>query len=265
MWPTNEPNTKLAWSADQSIGLCAAKGSRVSWPRNHQKIAYPRPQPMQEPYPRLSRWNSTPKVTPISNAMPKCNRMMVPREKFSVPYPASSGKSSPEEAQRPKINPPNVPAKPPATMARPQLNFGFATLPRSSAHKPSAKPAGIPRQSKKETSCGNRSRVSCNIDPEAAAPAISGTMPTGNTIHISTAKAKPHINPAPGLVARFAKSKANTAPNKSPHKIDCASMADNTIPCSAPPTAPMHNPSRISVMRGDNAFIYDSRRTASAF
>jgi hypothetical protein len=107
--------------------------------------------------------------------------------------------------------------------------------------------------------------VSCNIDPEAAAPVTSGTMPTGNTIHISTAKAKPHINPAPGLVARFAKSRANAAPNNSPHKTDCASGADNSIPCSAPPTAPMHKPSRISVTCGDNAFMCASRRTLSAF
>src|SRR3974390_683408 len=150
-------------------------------------------------------------------------------------------------------------------MARPQLNFGFATLPRSSAHKPSVRPAGIPRQSKKDTSCGNRSSASCNIDPEPAVLAASGTTPAGKRIHINTAKAKPQTNPAPGLVARFAKSKANTAPNKRPQKTDCARGTDNSEPCSAPPTAPTNNPSRISVARGENALITDSMRTIPAF
>src|SRR5262249_34265258 len=132
----------------------------------------------------------------------------------------------------------------------------------NSPQKPSASPTGAPKQSRNATSSGNRWRASASIECEPRAS--KGRTPAGKTIHNSTAKAKPQINPAPVLVARFAKSKPKAAPNKSPHSDDCASERPRIIPCSAPPDAPTDNPRRTSFVCTDNPLAFDSSCTIIA-
>src|SRR5215469_3023638 len=141
-------------------------------------------------------------------------------------------------------------------MARLQLNLAAADVEWSSPHEPNASPTGIPRQSSNATSSGNRSRASKSIECEPTA--IRGTMPAGNTIHSSTANAKPQINPAPGLVARFAKSKPKTVPKRTPQRIDCETDRVRMIPCSRPPNAPMNRQSRTRLACADKPLTLDS-------
>src|SRR5262249_30615867 len=123
-----------------------------------------------------------------------------------------------------------MPAKPPATTARPQRNLACANLECRAPQKPSASPTGVPRQSTNATSCGNLSRASLIKAPELERASI-GRTPAGTTIHSKVARARPQIKPAPGLVARLAKNKPKANPKRAPHEIVCTSEPDKRKPC----------------------------------
>src|ERR1700690_1993208 len=80
-------------------------------------------------------------------------------------------------------------------------------------------------------------------------------MPAGNTIHASSAQARPQIKPAPGLVARLAKNNPKISPNREPQKTPCASKLASNVACIAPPSPPMHKPRRGSTGRADPARV----------
>src|SRR5262249_42999511 len=142
-------------------------------------------------------------------------------------------------------------------MARLQLKVASTFSVCTSDQRPTPRPVGAPRQISNATSCGNCSRASVSIDREAVMPVSKGTKPEGNTIHMRTAKAKPQINPAPALVARFEKNKPNTAPKRMPLKSEYESESANNQLCSAPPDAPVRSPIRTAVARGDAALMLE--------
>ena len=132
-------------------------------------------------------------------------------------------------------------------MARPRRNCGCPALERSPLRTPSARPTGIPRQSRYATSSGNCARASLNIPIERLDPASIGRIPAGIITHRSNANPRPQINPAPGLVARWAKNRPKASPKRPPSNTPCASGVVSSALLTAPPVAPRPNPSRSSI------------------
>src|SRR5271155_4623162 len=78
-------------------------------------------------------------------------------------------------------------------------------------------------------------------------PANIGRMPAGIIIHRRNADPKPQINPAPGVVARWAKNRAKARPKRPPSNTPCASGVVSSALRRAPPIAPRPSPSRSSI------------------
>src|SRR5882724_11030731 len=74
-----------------------------------------------------------------------------------------------------------------------------------------------------------------------------GKIPAGTVTHRRNADPTLQINPAPGLVARWAKNRPKASPQKPPSKTPCASDVVNSALRKAPPIAPRPNPSRGSI------------------
>jgi hypothetical protein len=69
----------------------------------------------------------------------------------------------------------------------------------------------------KATSWGKLARASLSM-PMGWVARRKDKIPAGPTIHKSRAAATPHINPAPGLVARLEKKTPKAAPKSPPYK-----------------------------------------------
>src|SRR3984957_15558116 len=79
---------------------------------------------------------------------------------------------------------------------------------------------------------------------ERPEPANKGKIPTGRNNHRRKAAPSPQINPAPELLARYAKRWPKASPNREPSIIPRAGdVARSALP-SAPPAPPTARPQR---------------------
>src|SRR5215469_7004270 len=82
---------------------------------------------------------------------------------------------------------------------------------------------------------------------ERPEPFNMGRIPAGIVTHRRNADPTPQINPAPGVVARWAKNRPKASPKKLPSKRPCASDVVRSALRKAPPNAPNPNPSKGSI------------------
>src|SRR5260370_13811282 len=81
------------------------------------------------------------------------------------------------------------------------------------------------------------------MSPERLEPVSQRWIPSGTMNQRRRAEARPQPRPAPGLVARFAHSAPNASPKSAPSKMFWVSDVSRSLPCSAPPSAPVKSAS----------------------
>src|SRR3984957_3298484 len=86
---------------------------------------------------------------------------------------------------------------------------------------------------------------------ERQVPANNGKIPIGRINHRRKAAPSPQINPAPELVARYAKRRPKASPKREPSIIPRAGEVARSALPSAPPAPPTARPQRGSTQSND--------------
>src|ERR1700689_2177645 len=147
---------------------------------------------MDDPKRRPPCRNNKPNVEPMSKVIRHCRTTDIERACNS--RPATSGKKSPTYIHRLKIKLARMPANPPAVTALAQLKERSPARLRRLTRTPSTKLTGRARQTNENTSSGKCTRAPKNMLSDTGAAAAT-------VIQVRNARLRPHMSPAPRLVA----------------------------------------------------------------